>query len=304
MSSTTSSLPQSSTTSQSQTTYRRNQESSDDHCEVYQRCILEHEFRNHEAFLSVDVQRVQNGVYTDPGKLCFYEKSCPATVVTFVELRFTFHPMNSVKHRFQRAVIGVLARDKRVRDGETTAPLKVLKFAPHLAYGRVSTETLHWTFALSATLGVAQAPVTAALTPSMGFDNTRIIDAMPKIQGSTRTHLCVESGKLVWSLEENQQQSTGLPREFAFIMLFERRNPESDLELAVSIKPTFSKDMAAKISKHDLVQGDWMNVGHEPVGQRFSTSPFNFATMPGQFEDLIQLPGQVIRLEVGRFRAL
>lgn len=53
---------------------------------------------------------------------------------------------------------------------------------------------------------------------------------MLKIQGSTRSshipegvkHKRLPDTKLVWSLEENSQQETGLPREFTFVFLVER----------------------------------------------------------------------------------
>jgi hypothetical protein len=269
-----------------------NPEGPDHHFQVFQKSLLEYEFDHHEAFVSARIQRIQHGVYTDPDRLLFYGTPNSEMIVTFVAVTFIFHPINSLKHRFQRATIEITAQDNDHQ------PLKFVKFAPHLAFGRVSTETLHWTFALSATIGVTQAPVSASVTPSTSFDTQKVIDAMLKIQGSTRTHRGVESGKLVWSLEENQQQGTGLPREFTFVFLLERRDPRNGLHLAVSIKPVLTLALGPKFLEHDVVGGNWVNVGKAEMGQRFSRKPFNFATMAGQFEDLIELPGNAIRIAV------
>lgn len=274
-----------------------NPEGPDHHFQVFQKSLLEYEFNHHEAFVSARIQRIQHGVYTDPHRLLFYGTPNPEMIVTFVAVTFIFHPMNSLKHRFQRATIEITAQD------DDHQPLKFVKFAPHLAFGRVSTETLHWTFALSATIGVTQAPVSASVIPSTSFDTQKVIDAMLKIQGSTRIHRTVESGKIVWSLEENQQQSTGLPREFTFVFLLERRDPRSDLHLAVSIKPVLTLALGSEFFEHSVVGGNWVNVGKAEMGQRFSTKPFNFATMAGQFEDLIELPGKAVRVAVSTVSA-
>lgn len=274
-----------------------NPEGPDHHFQVFQKSLLEHEFNHHEAFVSARVQRIQHGVYTNPDRLLFYGTPNPEMIVTFVAVTFIFHPMNSLKHRFQRATIEITAQD------DDHQPLKFVKFAPHLAFGRVSTESLHWTFALSATIGVTQGPVGASVIPSASFDTQKVIDAMLKIQGSSRTHRGVESGKLVWSLEENQQQSTGLPREFTFVFLLERRDLRNDLHLAVSIKPILTLAFGPKFLEHDVVGGNWVNVGKAEMGQRFSRKPFNFATMAGQFEDLIELPGNTVRVAVSTISA-
>jgi hypothetical protein len=50
-----------------------------------------------------------------------------------------------------------------------------------------------------ATLGVSQ-PLTANVTPTSGFDKSKVIGTMLKIQGSSREAGGVESSKLVWSL--------------------------------------------------------------------------------------------------------
>jgi hypothetical protein len=270
---------------------RGNPEGPDHHFQVFQKSLLEHEFVNHDAFVSARVQRIQHGIYFNPDKLQFYGMTSPEMKITFVAVTFTFHPMYSLKHRFQRAIINIQASDDKQHG------LRIVKFAPHIAYGRISTETLHWNFSLSSTIGVTQ-PFTASVTPSTSFDRQKVIDAMLKIQGSAITNNGLESSKLVWSLEENQQQAAGLPREFTFIFLVERMDPDAALRLAVTIKPVFSKDVGNDFLPHEPIGGQWVNLGTHEMGQRFSTTPFNFATMMGQFEDLIELPGNAVKLAV------
>src|SRR5271168_2570469 len=79
-----------------------NPEGPNHHFQVYQKCLLEHEFENFDAFVSARVQRIQHGIYSDPGKLQFYGTSNGEMKVTFVAVTFAFHPMNSLRHRFQR----------------------------------------------------------------------------------------------------------------------------------------------------------------------------------------------------------
>lgn len=267
-----------------------NPDGPDDHFQVYQKCLLEHEFENHDAFVSARVQRIQHGIYSDPKKLQFYGTSTGEMKVTFVAVTFAFHTMHSLKHRFQRAAISVMASDDKQHG------LRIVKFAPHIAYGRISTENLHWTFALSSTIGVTQL-INASVTPSTSFDRQKVIDAMLKIQGSALSNNGLESSKLVWSLEENQQQAAGLPREFTFVFLVERPDPNAALRLAITIKPCFSRDIGNDIL-HDPVGGGWVNLGTNEMGQRFSSTPFNFATMAGNFEDLIELPGKAVTIAV------
>lgn len=268
-----------------------NPEGPDHHFQVFQKSLLEYEFHDHDAFVSARIQRIQHGIYSDPDKLQFYGMTSAEMKVTFVAVTFAFHPMHSLKHRFQRAIISIQASDDKQHG------LRIVKFAPHIAYGRISTETLHWTFSLSSTIGVTQ-PLTASVTPSTSFDRQKVIDAMLKIQGSAISNNSLESSKLVWSLEENQLQATGLPREFTFIFLVECMDRDAALRLAVTIKPVFSKDIGNDILPHEPIVGQWVNLGTNEMGQRFSTTPFNFATMTGQFEDLIELPGNAVTIKV------
>jgi hypothetical protein len=144
--------------------------------------------------------------------------------VTFLAVTFVFHSSISLSHRFQSAIIEVSARS------ENDKPLRFVKFAPHIAYGRISTETLKWTFSLGATVGVTKGPVNVAVNPSIANQRDKVMGTMMKIQGSTRSttglghHKAnrILDTKLVRSLEENDQQMTGLPREFTFVFLVAR----------------------------------------------------------------------------------
>ncbi|TGO26137.1 hypothetical protein BPAE_0065g00110 [Botrytis paeoniae] len=147
-----------------------------------------------------------------------------------------------------------------------------------------------------ATLGVST-PATATVTPSTEYDRSKVIGNMLKIQGSTRSAEGMQSSKLIWSLEENEQQCTGLPREFTFVFLVEQPVAKAPFSLQIGIKPVFSSSLKACsfgteiTKKSDILSGE--------VGQMFSSSPyaFNFATMLGQFEDLVELPGNASSIQ-------
>lgn len=62
--------------------------------------------------------------------------------VTFVAITFTLHPSLSVDHRFTQMVIEVIANDIDTQSQHQGSLLRFIKYAPHLAYGRISTESL------------------------------------------------------------------------------------------------------------------------------------------------------------------
>ena len=119
---------------------------------------------------------------------------------------------------------------------------------------------------------------------------------MLKIQGSTRSASGVQSSKLLWSLEENSEQANGLPREFTFVFLVEQTIAEAPLKLKISMKPVFSNN-PEMIFCNQEVASTTSELGEE-VGQKFSTPNFNFATMEGQLEDLVELPGVATNIQV------
>lgn len=121
---------------------------------------------------------------------------------------------------------------------------------------------------------------------------------MLKIQGSTRTGGGVQSSKLIWSFAENDQQAAGLPRECTFVFLVEQPVAKAPLTLQIGIKPSFSHDVKGSVfPTHDEIIAR-SGILDDELGQRFSQSPFNFATMQGQFEDLVELPGNTANIQV------
>ncbi|TAQ90427.1 hypothetical protein B7494_g1237 [Chlorociboria aeruginascens] len=261
--------------------------------EIFQQSLLEHEYKFEDAFVSASLQRLHHGIYYDAKKVQLYG-SQPMNV-TFVAITFALHPMNAWEHRMMRAQIGIQAFQVVGNPAKATydQPLRIVKFAPHLAYGRVSTENLHWTFSLGATIGIP-APASTSITPTTEYDRSKILGTMMKIQGSTRSSNGVQSSKLVYSMEENYQQAAGLPREFTFVFLVEQPVAKAPFSLQIGIKPTFSSEImnsAPSLLTHDEIIRK-TDIIQDEVGQKFPYSPFNFATMNCQFEELIQLPGR------------
>lgn len=333
--------------------------------QVNQTLLYEHEFHG-QTYVSCHLQRLQHGIFSSDS----LHAKAPLHV-SFVALTFTFHPALSISHRFSSAVIEINVRD------DDHEPLRFVKFAPHLAYGRISSETLKWSFQLGAALGVTQGPANLSVNPTGKWESEKVIGTMMKIQGSTRstrdTHFKrIPDTKMVWSLEENDQQETGLPREFTFVFLVARTAKKSHKKHRVhsmnllgngnktnettqhNDHPDGSKDDQAKHNgvtspithreadrragiDHDTIFGP-MHIGiavkpqisntmsgisfkdeweetmvDEEVGQKLRTDRiqldpksrvssinsmtegyYNFAHMPGNFEDLIELPGNAI----------
>ncbi|KAF7941227.1 hypothetical protein EAE99_000864 [Botrytis elliptica] len=261
--------------------------------QVFQKSLLEHEYHHEEAFVSASLTRLHHGVYDAEKRLSLYGP--PPHNVTFVAITFVFHPMHSVEYRFKRAQISIQAF-KNIAEKTTNQPLRIIKYAPHIAFDRYSTENLHWTFSLGATLGVST-PATATVTPSTEYDRSKVIGNMLKIQGSTRSVEGMQSSKLLWSLEENEQQCTGLPREFTFVFLVEQPVAKAPFSLQIGIKPVFSNSLKATSFGTEITKKS--DILSDEVGQMFSSSPyaFNFATMLGQFEDLVELPGNASSIQ-------
>jgi hypothetical protein len=331
--------------------------------QVTEQLLYEHEFRG-KCYVSAHLQRLQHGVFAD-----FNLHGKTAMHVTFVAITFVFHPSISVRHRFEAATIEITART------EDHEPLRFVKFAPHVAYGRISTETLKWNFQLGATLGITKGPAVLSVAPKIERETDKVINTMMKIQGSTRSwrdpehhnHKMFPDSLLVWTLEENEQQATGLPREFTFIFLVERpathqhtenapgfqqqRQQEQQMNdfagsngvsngtveeikrlshdavfkpmrLSIHVEPRISNELSLpnrvyrfKSGCPSLIRALGVTEPDGPlltrqVGQRLPVQHsyddtfrdshtlldgyYNFAKMPGQFEDLIELPGNAM----------
>jgi len=176
--------------------------------QVNEQLLFEHEFHG-SCYVSAHLQHLQHGIFGNSNI-----HGAGTMHVTFLVVTFVFHPSISLSHRFISAIIEVNARS------EIDQPLRFVKFAPNLTFGRISTETLKWTFTLGATVGVTKSPVNVVVNPSMAHEKDKVQGTMMKIQGSTRSAPGLGNRKvnripdtrLVWSLEENDQQMTGLPR--------------------------------------------------------------------------------------------
>ncbi|KAF4628317.1 hypothetical protein G7Y89_g9834 [Cudoniella acicularis] len=223
---------------------RDNKNGPDHKFQVNQHLLYERDFGG-ETFVSAHLQRLQNGCFTD--KNIHSENMLH---VTFAAITFTFHPALSEEHRFRSAVITIAA------NSSSGQPIRFLKFAPHLAFGKISSASLKWNFQLAATVGVTKGPARASLTPSVGYQKDLKVGTMMKIQGSTRStiqqdHLIsffnsdsppkptkrFPDTRLVWSLEENSQQESGLPREFTFVFLMERVHSDKEEGIYSEISP-------------------------------------------------------------------
>lgn len=62
--------------------------------------------------------------------------------VSFIAITFCFHPSYD-EHRVKGAVVSVAV------EGVGGEKLRVIKFAPHHSYGRISSATLKWNFCVS-----------------------------------------------------------------------------------------------------------------------------------------------------------
>ncbi len=101
-----------------------------------------------ESYISAHLRRLQNGVFVSPNihpssASDQGDEHLSKTYVTFVAISFTLHPSLSEEHRFTSAVIEIKATND---DGQQ---LRVLRFAPHQVFGRISSASLKWNFQVS-----------------------------------------------------------------------------------------------------------------------------------------------------------
>lgn len=196
------------------------------------------------------------------------------------------------------------------------SPPRFLRHAPHLLFGAISPETLTWNFNLAGSLGVSQGPANATLSPSGGVNGSYKLFEMMRIQGSMRglhswfgRRYNVEDGEIVWTLEENRLQKSGLPREFTFVMLLTKGSGNyegvDDVVLDLDIKPVVGGFMGISNASFPGVVNNLM--AYRPlhkeavdldvdVGQRFQPEEkgwgFNFAKLASDFDDFCWLPGK------------
>ena len=202
--------------------------------------------------------------------------------------------------------------DRRPKPKATSCRPKFLRHAPHLLFGSVSPESLDWNFNVAGSLGVSQGPVSASLKPSYGKSSSYKVYEMMRIQGSMRTlrawydhQYDVEDGEIVWTLEENTLQNSGLPREFTFVLLLTKGSggfePSDDVTLGIDINPQVSgplggtySNLVMSLPSFQPVRNDTVNLDEE-IGQVFEPSyegrGFNFANLASNFDDFVWMPG-------------
>ena len=175
-------------------------------------------------------------------------------------------------------------------------------------FGAVSPETLDWNFNLTGSLGVSQTPVSASLSPSGGMKGSYKLYQMMRIQGSLRTARShpfadpdyeLEDGEVVWTMEENPLQRSGLPREMTFVMLITKGDVEN-VVFDINIEPRIASRIGhfpkwwTNLLKYQPFQKEHMDLDRE-LGQCFLPTVvgrgFNFANLAGTFNDFVKLPG-------------
>jgi len=164
--------------------------------QLNQDLLYENEFGG-DTFVSAHLQRLQHGKRSIGASQVVRVKASSGTIlildcvtgcftdtnihnertphVTFAAITFTFHPSLSEEHRFKSAVIRITAQAKG------GSPIRFLKFAPHLAFGRISSTSLKWNFKLGATVGLSQGPAQATLKPEVGYEKDSVVGTMMKM---------------------------------------------------------------------------------------------------------------------------
>ncbi|KAL2871318.1 uncharacterized protein BJX67DRAFT_341973 [Aspergillus lucknowensis] len=284
-------------------------------------CIYERRLPGN-AFITAHVQRLQHGYYSTPAV-----SDTDFEHVDFLAVSCVFHSPDTMKHRFKAATIRASvytphqtssSRERssrtsrpRSRNGVPTRP-HFLMHAPHLLYGSLSPETLQWNYSLSGSLGIAQLPLIASLNPAAGLNGRYRRYEMMRIQGSVRTRGNVPASQIVWTLEENTLQRSGLPREFTFAVLIAQPGPDRgprtrtrrvvfDLEIEPVLQSWFGAYPQWWLElwkRYRAVKKRRRGVDFRTsVGQRFgpvasSRRGFNFAALGGEFESFVALSGR------------
>ncbi|KAJ5280029.1 hypothetical protein N7478_005401 [Penicillium angulare] len=272
-------------------------------------CIYERKLPG-GAYITAHVQRLQHGFYSSP---VVSDTDCEH--VDFLGVSFVFHSSQTSNHRFKSATIrAAIYGDPKIPDfkdntnGYPPGNPRFLMHAPHLIFGAVSPETMQWTFSLAGSLGISEAPVSASVIPSGSVNKQFRRYEMMHIQGSSRTlkspagpEYDVEAGEIVWSLEENNLQRSGLPREFTFVMLIDKPAANSKVNLRLDIDPVLTTwygnypNLMLSLSTFQPLVRRSVDFNKE-IGQRFTPadggSRFNFAALESSFDEYIAMPGR------------
>ncbi|KAJ5260032.1 hypothetical protein N7505_009413 [Penicillium chrysogenum] len=263
-----------------------------------------------DAYITGHVQRLQHGYYSNDAV-----SDEDAKHVDFLAIAFTFHSPHTTTHRIKSATISVsvhgnrdLSSSKLYPHGYPPGNPRFLMHAPHLIYGSVSPETMEWTFSLAGSLGISEMPVSASVIPSGSLNGRYKRYEMMRIQGSARTlkhpagrEFDVQAGKIVWSMEENNVQRSGLPREFTFVMLVQKPSANSKISLSIDVDPVIDAmigsypSLLLKLPEYQPLPRRGVNFQQE-VGQRFEpvdpVRGFNFAELGSMFDEYIAMPGR------------
>ncbi|KAJ5613065.1 hypothetical protein N7510_006259 [Penicillium lagena] len=276
---------------------------------VNRACIYERQLPG-DAYITAHVQRLQHGFYSSTAV-----SDKDAEHVDFLAISFVLHSPHTLSHRFKSATIRASIHGSREVSTSAMYPHgyppgnpRFLMHAPHLIYGTVSPETMEWTFSLAGSLGISETPFSASVIPSGSMNGQYRRYEMMRIQGSARTlksdlgpEFDVEAGEIVWSLEENNLQRSGLPREFTFVMLIQKPTADNRVMLSIDIEPVIQTwfgsypgwYLSLPAFRPKLRRGvDF----RQETGQRFEpvdkTGRFNFAALESSFDDYIAMPGR------------
>ncbi|PKY06823.1 hypothetical protein P168DRAFT_325643 [Aspergillus campestris IBT 28561] len=284
---------------------------------VNRACIYERHLPG-DAYITAHVQRLQHGSYSSRA---VSDKDFDN--VDFLGISFVFHSPNTQNHRFKAATIRASVRSTRDKSSAISPKPssqtlrgsrsrnnnpRFLRHAPHLLYGAVSPETLQWNYSLAGQIGFADLPLMASIMPSGGMNGRYRRYEMMRIQGSVRSlrsprgrQYDVEAGEIVWSLEENTLQRSGLPREFTFAMLIQKPRADSRICFSLDIDPVL-QCWFGNYPSWMLSLPSYRAVPRRPVdfrvesGQRFepatSERGFNFAQLESSFDDYVHMPGR------------
>ncbi|KAJ6134183.1 hypothetical protein N7523_000505 [Penicillium sp. IBT 18751x] len=283
---------------------------------VNRACIYERQLPG-DTYITAHVSRLQHGFWDSPAVSDAY-----AEHVDFLALSFVFHSAHTLSHRFKSATVRVSVqpsyekqKPKLINRSSSDNP-HFLMHAPHLIYGAVSPETMEWSFSLAGSLGVSETPVSASIIPSGSMIGQYRRYEMMRIQGSSRTlksprgpEYDVEAGEVMWSLEENSLQRSGLPREFTFVMLIQKPAANSKIKLSLEIDPVIQAFWGSypgwmlRLSPYQPLERRGVDFRRE-VGQHFQPADpqrgFNFAVLESAFDHYIAMPGRKFtrRLEI------
>ncbi|KAL3458660.1 hypothetical protein BJX64DRAFT_266121 [Aspergillus heterothallicus] len=286
-------------------------------------CIYERRLPGN-TYITAHIQRLQHGYYSTPAV-----SDIDFDHVDFLAISFVFHSADTSNHRFKAATIRVSldslpircsshhdrsSRSSRFRSRHRPSYPRFLMHAPHLLYGSISPETMQWSYSLSGTLGIAQLPVIASLSPSTGLNGQFRRFEMMRIQGSARTldddGNDLPAAQIVWTIEENSLQRSGLPREITFAMLIAKPGSDASVLLNLEIEPVVQswfgaypawwlglwKKYRAVHRRKRRVSGDFRVDFRASIGQKFepitSRRGFNFATLIGAFDEFVTLAGR------------